>query len=350
MTTDRRDRPPLPTPLGPLLEPIYRAVVAQRNRAFDKGRRVTKVGRPVISIGNLSVGGTGKTPAVIWLVETLASHGIHAGIVMRGYGVDAAAGELSDEHRAYNLRLPQTPVVAHPKRVLAAQRLLADHPVDCIVMDDGFQHRKLARDFNIVLIDATREPFTHPLESRCLPAGWLREPTTSLNRADAVIITHADRVAPPQLAALKARLTKALPTNTPIATAHHAWAGLVDTLGNPVDPALLEGAPVAAACGIGNPTPFLNAIAALGPDLTARTLLMPDHHPWSDADIPALTQAAANAHYLITTDKDWVKLRDIIPPELAQKALLPKLTLAIEHADHIIESCLRIARPTQAAD
>ncbi|MEZ6211709.1 MAG: tetraacyldisaccharide 4'-kinase [Phycisphaerales bacterium] len=195
----RNQRPPLPA-LGTPLEPLYRAAVNKRNRDFDNGRRIAKLPIPVVSVGNISVGGTGKTPMVRWIVNTLRDLGANPGIAMRGYGRKHAG--VSDEQQEHADRMPDTPIAANPDRVAAIHTLIEQHRADCAVLDDGFQHRFAARDLDIVLIDATRSPFA----DRCLPAGWLREPVESLARAHAIVITRSTLIEPHALSQLDRQL------------------------------------------------------------------------------------------------------------------------------------------------
>ena len=146
-------------------------------------------GWPVISIGNLTLGGTGKTPMVQHAASVLMDAGHRPAIVLRGYG--ARRGEDSDEAMEHRAALPGVPVMAQPDRVAALATLRRTHPeVDVVLLDDGFQHRFVKRCSDIVLIDARRVLD----EERVLPAGRLREPLASLARATDVVVTHADRV------------------------------------------------------------------------------------------------------------------------------------------------------------
>ncbi|HSU68635.1 MAG TPA: tetraacyldisaccharide 4'-kinase, partial [Tepidisphaeraceae bacterium] len=178
-----------------IAEPFYSAAARLRNHSFDSGRKTVKsLPRPVISIGNVTTGGTGKTPAVRWLAERLRDEGRHVAILSRGYkSVDAGLGdELTMLDRALNA--PGKPAVlvrANPDRFIAGTRLLEQAPeTNVFILDDGFQHRRLARNLDIVLINAL-EPFGF---DHVLPRGMLREPLTSLRRADAIVVTHCDRV------------------------------------------------------------------------------------------------------------------------------------------------------------
>lgn len=254
-TMARNQRPPLPA-LGTPLEPLYRTAVNRRNRDFDIGRRVTRLPIPVVSVGNISVGGTGKTPMVRWIINTLRDLEANPGIAMRGYGRKHAG--VSDEQQEHADRLPDTPIVANPDRVAAIRTLIEQHHTDCAVLDDGFQHRFAARDLDVVLIDATRSPFA----DRCLPAGWLREPVESLARAHAIVITRSTLVDPHALSQLDRQLRRIAPDALVVRADHH-WAALETQFGvQPVS--WLNGRPTIIACAIGNPDAFIAQARARG--------------------------------------------------------------------------------------
>ncbi len=217
---------PLPGYMAPLTIPaswIYGAAVAARNARLDRGGGVAAIDRPVVSVGNLTAGGAGKTPMVAWIADLLGAHGRKPVIAMRGYG--ARPPEPSDEEAEYALRLPDVPVVADPDRLSALRRFLDANPaVDSVLLDDGFQHRRLARDLDLVLIDATRET----LGDRLLPAGFLREPPSALRRADAVVVTRAVRV--DDAIAAKIRAAHGRP---PVAWSRHVWTDQTDSAPDP---------------------------------------------------------------------------------------------------------------------
>jgi len=327
-------RGPLPTAFAPFAfaaEPLYRFVVGRRNRAFDQGKRVSQTGVPVISIGNLSVGGTGKTPMVMHAARELRDLWKSPGIAMRGYA--AKQGKPSDEQAEYADRLPGVPVVANPDRVAGIKSLVKKHQVDCAILDDGFQHRFVARDLDIVLIDATQSPF----DDRCLPAGWLREPVASLARADAIVITRADRVDAHAIDRLRSHIERAT-GKPPTAITSHAWDGLVSgDDGNVRDVSSLKGTSVVLACAIGNPDALAQQLESTGADVRT-TVAQRDHHDWSSHDANHLGSLLDKhrADSLIVTHKDWVKLREVIPEssELRARILYPRLGIHfIEGAD-----------------
>ncbi|MFM7073908.1 MAG: tetraacyldisaccharide 4'-kinase, partial [Planctomycetota bacterium] len=158
-----------------LAERPYAWAVAARNRSYDSGRSpINRVDVPVVSVGNLSVGGTGKTPLVAWLAQWFLERGVRVVLVSRGYG--AAAGETNDEARELAIRLPNVPHLQNRYRHAAAQRAIEQHDAQLILLDDAFQHRRLHRDLDIVLLDGL-DPFGG---ERLLPRGLLREPLENL--------------------------------------------------------------------------------------------------------------------------------------------------------------------------
>jgi tetraacyldisaccharide 4'-kinase len=317
---------PTPRALQPLAgaaEPVYRAIVARRNGGFNKGKRVTRAKIPVISIGNLSVGGTGKTPMVMHTVRTLKSVWKKPGIVLRGYG--AKKSQRADEEDEYRDRMPDVPVVVNPDRVAAVARLRKKHGADVAVLDDAFQHRFIARDLDVVLIDATRSPF----EDCCLPAGWLREPVSSLKRADAVIITRADRASEARLAQLHAQI-ESVSGKAPIGKASHAWEGLVDvTTAQLRKPGSFEGSTLIVACAIGNPEAFVRQVRASTGAEIRESIIKRDHHRWTKPEAGRIARLlrSGKADALIVTHKDWVKLREVLPMDKIGDArvLYPRL-------------------------
>lgn len=299
---------PLPGPAGRIAARVYGAGVARRNRKFDRGDGVITLDRPVISVGNLSVGGTGKTPMVAHLARVLLSAGRRPCIAMRGYG--ARPGRPSDEAAAYAEQLPDVPVVARPNRTAGLIDLFGTAEgaaIDSILLDDGFQHRQLARNLDLVLIDVTRSPLVDTL----LPAGWLREPLTSLRRASGVVLTHAEAASPRAINDLRASV-KAAGTRILAVTAHE-WTGLdvESSSGAALMPVpWLAGKRVLAVCAIGNPGPFVRAVEkAVGRPL-AGSIELRDHDPYEQRTIDRVLAEAqrGRADVIVTTAKDWTKL------------------------------------------
>lgn len=303
---------PLPGLLAPITVPAswgFGLAVAWRNRRFDAGSGVVRVPVPVISIGNITVGGTGKTPMVAWVTSVLRDAGRAPVIAMRGYG--ARPGERSDEEREYALTSPDTPVIARADRARAiSEAIESGSTMDCVVLDDGFQHRMLVRDLDLVLIDATRPGFG----DRLLPAGWLREPPSALRRASAVIVTrseqHGDR---------HGRLAHEIERwhgRPPLAWAMHAWRDLsvwTDGARERMPVSWLAERKVIAVFGTGNPRSIEASVAAAGAHIL---MVMPrsDHARYAAADVAHLVNMARSMHAdaIITTRKDWTKLAPLV--------------------------------------
>ncbi len=281
----------------------YAAAVAARNRGFDRGwLGIHRADVPVISVGNLTLGGTGKTPMVEWLGRWYRQRGVRVAILSRGYG---QAGGMNDEGRVLEENLPDVPHLQDPDRVALARVAVRELETELIVLDDGFQHRRLARDLDVVLLDAL-EPFGL---SRLFPRGLLREPVRSLRRAGVVVLSRSDLIAAPERAAIRAR---AEVQAGPLAwvEARHAPIDLVDGEGSVSSLAELTGKSVVAFCGLGNPEGFRRTLTSLCGDLIDFRVF-PDHHPYSALDVGSLERwvAGHGANFVLTTQKDSVKLR-----------------------------------------
>ncbi|MFG0262976.1 MAG: tetraacyldisaccharide 4'-kinase, partial [Novipirellula sp. JB048] len=193
---------------------LYAVGVWRRNRAYNAQQGVQHCEVPVISVGNLTTGGTGKTPVVCFVAKWYRQQGIRVGIVSRGYGRGDA--DVNDEALELNARLPDVPHLQDPDRVAAATIAVEELEVQLILMDDGFQHRRLHRDLDLVVVDAT-EPFGF---GHLLPRGLLREPISSLARADLVILSRSDAVAEDQLRLIEQQIERAKPGLAVVRSAH----------------------------------------------------------------------------------------------------------------------------------
>jgi tetraacyldisaccharide 4'-kinase len=299
----------------------YGGIIRGRNLLYDAGwKKSRRLTRPVVSVGNLSAGGTGKTVLVTQIARWLAEAGRRPAVLIRGYkGNSAAIG--SDEAAMLRQSLPGVPVEADPDRLAAGNRLLAGPtPPDLFVLDDGFQHRRLARDLDLVALDATMG-LAGPL-ARMLPRGLLREPISSLRRAHFAVITRADQVPIDALDRLAERIASVAP-HLPILRCRHAPTSLL-VAGQPRPVSDLQGVPYLAFCGIGNPEAFRRTAAGL-PGLCVDFVAFDDHHAYSQADLAALDSRVrqAGAKALLTTAKDRVKLDSLA-------SALPIWTVAVE--------------------
>jgi tetraacyldisaccharide 4'-kinase len=311
-------------------EPGYALAMTLRNVAFDRRwRKVHNLGRRTISVGNLTTGGTGKTPFVIDITQRLLAQGRKPAVLLRGYHGrtkknDPSQSIESDEAQMLAAELgPHVRVQANPDRVAGAAAVLRNNSsIDTFVLDDAFQHRRAARDVDIVLIDATLPwGFGH-----VLPRGLLREPVRGLKRADAVVITRADRVDEATLSKLCDEI-RTITWREPTAIVSQRWTGLREGSSERANLSSLRGQRVLGLCAIGNPQPFFDTLAAEC-ELVER-LSYPDHHHFTEADIITIAQHARTHHAqaLVMTEKDWVKFAWLLqkPHVSAQLASLKVL-------------------------
>jgi tetraacyldisaccharide 4'-kinase len=305
-----------PMPGGRLLRFFLRAaaipcsmVARFRNWLIDRRPgSVHGVGVPVISVGNMTTGGTGKTPVVALLVNQLAERSRRPGIVSRGYRSLSAEG--NDEKRVLATLCPDVPHVQNRDRVEAARECVSKFQADILVADDGFQHRRLARDLDLVLVDALT-PWGHGF---VLPRGLLREPMSGLRRADLVILTRADQVSQQRRDEIwkQARRWCDLPGEVEVCFEPDELLDL-DGRRTPLpkheDPGGDRSSrKVLAFCGIGNPAGFRKTLEEADFDVVD-LVDFPDHHHFSQTDIEVVAELARAAGCgLITTLKDLVKI------------------------------------------
>ncbi len=317
-----RLRSPLAATLRYLLVPlslIFRAVVALRNLLHRS--RVIKSKRcsdKVISVGNITTGGTGKTPVTLMLANWLKSHHLPFAVLSRGYQSPSGKGNLvfnssasvsnnvvGDEIALLARKLPDTWFGVGQDRMRNIKTLQEKQDVGIFLLDDGFQHRQLFRDYDIVLVDASN-PFGN---GWLLPAGNLREPLSSLARADLLLITRAESRTPAELAALKEKLRKYIDV-TRIFQVKTTISRLYDfATSEPVALNELSQRKCAAFCGIGNPDSFRQLLVANGITVN-RSIIFDDHHCYSEADLVLLRRMLTDGScdLLLTTEKDAVKL------------------------------------------
>ena len=294
----------VPRPVALLLWPLSLVYgVGARFRAWLYARgwfRQRRLRQPVISVGNLTVGGTGKTPMVIWLAEKLLAEGKRVGILSRGY---RGADGTSDEIELMKQRLGERVLFGVGKdRYTEGQRLEAKG-VDVFLLDDGFQHMQLARDVDIVLIDRL-QPLS---DDKVLPAGRLREPLDAVNRADLVVYTRTDK------AERTVRLIQAL-KKFPIFPASTNLVGFRKCEGGASVQSLAEmqSGTYFAFCGIGNPEAFFLDLKRWGLKIAGQRIFR-DHHRYTAGEMHEIETAAerAGARALVTTEKDFYNLREI---------------------------------------
>jgi tetraacyldisaccharide 4'-kinase len=282
------------------LELGYGTITSVRNSLYDKGIFASLASRlPAIGVGNLTVGGTGKTPVAAWLVQRLTALGARPAIVMRGYG-----GDEPEVHRRLN---PGVPVIVGADRISGIERA-ADLAADCVVLDDAFQHRRAARLADVVLVSADRWTGT----TRLLPAGPWRESPRALRRASVVLVTR--KAASTNEATDVARHLRRWAPAAPMAIARLELAELRRAADGQPQPLLeLAGRKVLAIAGVGDPEAFVRQLADAG--AMVRFSLFPDHHDYSAAEASQLAASAEVGELAVCTLKDAVKLAAQWPRE-----------------------------------
>ncbi|MCA9044672.1 MAG: tetraacyldisaccharide 4'-kinase [Planctomycetaceae bacterium] len=285
-----------------LAAPLYGAAISLRNRLFDrKLLKTAELNVPVISVGNVTTGGTGKTPVVAWLTHQLTSLGYRPGLLSRGYKSLDPAG--NDEKRVLELLCPDIPHIQNRSRFAGGQKLLQEHDVNVAVLDDGFQHRQLHRDVDLVLIDATNPwGFGH-----LLPRGLLRESLSGLRRASAILVTRCDQVDEAAITQIIAQAKTY--TSVPILRTQFTSTGFSNSQGEnySVGDAQIDWSHPHAFCGIGNPIGFQKTLSSLAGNEVPLSAF-PDHFHYSRGDLDELSAAAETPSVWLTTLKDLVKI------------------------------------------
>lgn len=325
----------------------YQGLLDAREWLYGKGvLRANRVGCPVISIGNLTVGGTGKTPAVELAVRTLRDLGRRPAVVSRGYrrqsrGVQVVADtasmrldadEAGDEPFLLARRLPGVPVVVGSNRYEAARLAVERFAATAIVLDDGFQHRTLAKDLEIVMVRA-RRPWGN---GQLLPHGPLREPLAALARADLIVAAMLEGGEDVTEVAAAAAVHA---PNVPVLSARYVPVECWEAEQmRPRALSDLAGARLLAFAGIASPEAFRATASGLGATV-AELAVFPDHHWYSGADLRALDERAQaiEATGLITTEKDWTRLRRLMPPR--HPLYVVSIRLALTAGEDAWRSC-----------
>jgi len=322
---------------------LYGCAMRVRNAAYDRGwLRQDRLPCPVISVGNLSVGGTGKTTCVEYLATKLTQLEMRVGVLSRGYGgrmrecrlvsqngqllVDgrpvSASDGLPDEPQLLAMRLPEVPVLVGARRERTGQTALSQFQTNVLLLDDGFQYRRLRRDCEIVLISARMPLAGWPL----LPRGPMREPLESLRRADVILVTKADQSLE-RLAALQERL-KSFNPEAVLATAIHEPEVLRDwATGERLAKDHLAGSRVSLVSSIGDPEGFEETVRSLDAAVASHAAF-PDHYQYSAPEWERILRdaAASGATALVTTEKDAVRLQ---PFRQAPRSRLPVFVLSV---------------------
>jgi tetraacyldisaccharide 4'-kinase len=282
----------------------YGITIYCRNQWFDKQSSAsTRISIPVISVGNITAGGTGKTPMVEFIARYFRQQQIRVTLVSRGYG--SKDGKPNDEALELERKLPDVPHLQNPDRVAAAELAIAEFEAQLILLDDAFQHRRIKRDLDIVLIDATC-PFGY---GYLLPRGLLREPLRNLKRADLIAITRVDQISTEQQHRLEKQIQRFNAT-ADIVSFSHAITGIENNSGTQQGLSHLSGKRVVAFCGIGNPQVFQDMLVQQGLHIVHFESLV-DHHDYQRTDIQRLVKLAEThqATAFVCTHKDLVKIQ-----------------------------------------
>jgi len=328
---------------------IYSVIVHIRNLLFDKNLfksyAVTSAGLktsdraqtavPVISVGNITVGGTGKTPMVIWLCNFLRAKDIKCVILTRGY---KAVKGATDEPAILVRNCPDAVLVINPDRLAGAIEAVRRHWAQVMVMDDGFQHRRLHRDIDIVTIDSTL-PFGY---NKLLPAGLLREPVSSLKRAHAAILTRCDLVPEDDLIKLGETI-KGINPGIVIARTIHAPVCARGAGDKEIPLEKLRAKKVLAFCGIANPDAFLETLGRLGINLVDLKIYN-DHHVYTTGDVNDICRDAENleADLILTTEKDYDKIT--LSPDSKANGVIAYLAVELKFIEGRERICQLIER------
>jgi tetraacyldisaccharide 4'-kinase len=308
---------PIASLVLPPLSALYGVITRTRLSMYRRGTfRTTKLNQPVISVGNITTGGTGKTPLVEWTARMLANNGRSVAVLTRGYGrerpndrvlvsdgqaVFSTPEQAGDEAFLLAMNLKNiAAVISDANRIAAARDAVKHLHANCFVLDDGFQHLRLARDLDIVTIDATN-PWGG---GRLLPEGRLREPLNGLARADAIVLTRVDQVRDIDSIQRELRRFSSCPVFTSRMTTR-----AITPLNNT---ATAVTSPVGAICGVGNPQSFFTHVQRLGYETVFKKALR-DHQPYSQQLIDSIITDAetSGARSLLTSAKDAVKLRSL---------------------------------------
>ncbi|PCJ62123.1 MAG: tetraacyldisaccharide 4'-kinase [Planctomycetota bacterium] len=298
-----------------------------RNSLYKFGLiKKEKIDRPVISIGNISLGGTGKTPCCIYLLEIIIKKQNQVALISRGYG--------DDESMIYQKKFPNIKMAFQSNRVEACNKLIKSNPeIQCFLLDDAYQHQKIKRDYNILLINSI-EPFGYGYH---LPRGYLRESLKNINRADLIILTHSSTLKEENLKRLHNQCQQFAKANTPVIYANHTPEKIL----TPDDEIITletflkisKNTSTGTFCGIANPQSFHDIFKKK--DLPISTsITYGDHHKYNESDFQALKTNQQNIQSWITTEKDGVKIPLAIRKEL--NIYILKMTLNIIDPEDII--------------
>jgi len=308
------------------LAAIYRGIAGIRGEMYDRGYMASHTSSiPVVSVGNITVGGSGKTPVAAWITSRMLEMGHRPAIVLRGYG--------GDEPLVHERLNPAAKVIVQPDRVAGIAQA-AREGADVAILDDAFQHRRAARDVDIVLVSAD----AWPARQRMLPAGPFREPPAALKRASVIVVTRkaADDA---MVSALESAVKRETP-DVPVAVMRLSLSGLCaagDNGAGNLPIGAIRGKRVAAVAAVGNPDAFFQQLENAGARVTP--LAFPDHHPFAPSDVAAILARAESADYVISTLKDAVKLEPLWAPSPSPLWYV-SLAVTVERGDAVLDALL----------
>ena len=330
---------------------VYAIGAQFRNSMFALGcAKSVRLPKPVVSVGNLTVGGTGKTPSCLWLAQALENRGIRSGILSRGYGrrrsdgaivieptdpsgVAESAASYGDEPLMMAALYKQTVAVA-ADRAKAALELLKKKEVDVFILDDGFQHRRVKRDIDILLLGADASGWV-------LPAGPFREPRRNYRRADLLLITGASDKWGTVLRDSRGEKTFAA-SLSPVSLLSFSTNGSKEF---PLT--LLYRSKIVTVTGIADPRPFYRLIYDWEGEIV-ETLEFPDHHTYTARDWQEINRVSRRVDLIITTEKDIVKLAHF--PFAKDKLLALRVAMAVENGDALIDAIVeKLSRARSSA-
>lgn len=286
-----------------VLSQVYRCAVTAKEFLYESGAfDAVRLSKPVLSVGNLTVGGSGKTPMVLWLLQECEARNLRAGVIARGYKrtghgiqkvnpiVNGAGSIFGDEPVEIARKFSEVPVYVGTPKWRVAQEICEKEMLDLVIVDDGFQHVALERDFDIVLVDLSRPPEFYEL----LPLGRAREPISGLERAECVVGTRTQ---------IADERTKALFQKNEV---------VFSETRSVLDQSVLPGAKLFGVVGLGNPQALRQEWESLTDYIWLDFMIFPDHHSYSKADITKILEQfrQLNADAIAVTEKDYVKLSE----------------------------------------
>jgi tetraacyldisaccharide 4'-kinase len=315
----------------------YRLCCSGRLALYNNGLLLSReLDARVISVGNITAGGTGKTPLVIWLARWLQQRSISTAILSRGYGRRGPSGlGQSDEMLLFRRYLPRVPHLVGKNRFVTGCEAVEQHGAECLLLDDGFQHLAVGRDLDIVLIDSLM-PFGH---GRLLPRGLLREPLSGLHRADLIVLTRCELCPKDQLRELRRRIREICGCQDSVESLHRPVRFYRHGTEESRPLGWAQGTRVYAFSALGNPVAFPRTLEHLGAEVLHHQAFR-DHRWYDEADLSSVARAAteAGADAIVTTEKDAVKIQAL--PNGAPPLYVLAIELGFIHGEELLVAAL----------